>query len=106
MSILMTHVEAPSIGRVSEPSAPEQMVAATHRTAVARDVAAVTSNLIVGHETSAEMPLSALQKWLLISRQSLASERFARGDEEADECCDTTRHVARGEMNPAMVGFR
>jgi hypothetical protein len=73
---------------------------------VARDVAAVTSNLIVGHETSAETPISALQKWSLISSQSLASERFVRGDEEADESCETTRHVALGEMNPAMVGFR
>jgi hypothetical protein len=58
------------------------------------------------HETSAETPVSALQKWLLFSRQSLASERFVRGDEEADEFCETASCVARGAMNPAMVGFR
>jgi hypothetical protein len=73
---------------------------------MARDVTAVNSNLILSHQTSAETPLSALQKWLLFSRQSLASKRFVRGDEEADESCESTRHVARGEMNAAMVGFR
>jgi hypothetical protein len=73
---------------------------------MARDVTAVTSNLIVGHATSAETPLPALQKWLLIPSQSLASEHFVRRDEEADGSCERTRHVARGEMNPAMVGFR
>jgi hypothetical protein len=73
---------------------------------VARDVAAVTSNLIVGHETSAQTPIPALQKWLLTSRQFLASERFVHGDEAADESCGTTRHVPRGAMNAAMVGFR
>jgi hypothetical protein len=76
------------------------------RTVVARDVTAVNSNLMLSHETSAETPVSALQKWLLFSRQSLASERFVRGDEEADESCERTRHVARGEMNSAMIGFR
>jgi hypothetical protein len=73
---------------------------------MARNVAAVTSNLIVDHETSAETALAALQKWSLISSKSLASQRFRRGDEEADESCETTRHVARGEMSPAMVGLR
>jgi hypothetical protein len=61
---------------------------------------------MLSHETPAETPLSALQKGLLFSRQSLAPKRFVRGDEEADESCETTRHVALGEMNPAMVGFR
>jgi hypothetical protein len=28
-----------------------------------------------------------------------------RGDEEADGLCGTTNCVARGEVNPAMVGF-
>jgi 1-acyl-sn-glycerol-3-phosphate acyltransferase len=73
---------------------------------MARDVTAVTSNLMLSHETSAETLLSALQKGLLISRQSLAPKRFVRGDEEGDESCEKTRCIARGEMNPAMVGFR
>jgi hypothetical protein len=73
---------------------------------MACDVTAVTPNLTLSHETSAQTLLSALQKRLLISRQSLAAERFVRGDEEADESREATRHVARGEMNPAMVGFR
>jgi hypothetical protein len=72
---------------------------------MARDVTALTSNLMLSHETSAETPLSALQKGLLFSRQSLAPKRFVRGYEEADESCETTRCIARGEMNPAMVGF-
>jgi hypothetical protein len=29
-----------------------------------------------------------------------------RGDEEADEFSEMTRHAELGEMNPAMVGFR
>jgi hypothetical protein len=29
-----------------------------------------------------------------------------RGDEKADEFCETTSHVARGAMNAAMVGLR
>jgi hypothetical protein len=73
---------------------------------MARHVTAVPINLILNHETSAETPLSAFQTWSLFSMQSLAPKRLVRGDEEADESCETTRCIARGEMNTPMVGFR
>jgi hypothetical protein len=106
MSILTTHVDAPPYDAVSMPSVPEPNDSGNVADLMTRDVTAVTSNLMLSHETSAETLLSALQKGLLISRQSLAPKRFVRGDEEGDESCEKTRCIARGEMNPAMVGFR
>jgi hypothetical protein len=42
----------------------------------------VTSNSIVGHETSAETPFFALQSWFAGFQAIPRTERFVRGDEE------------------------
>jgi hypothetical protein len=60
--------------------------------------------VIADHEHRADELVPAWQRWLLSDGESLVLKHVVRGDEADDGLCEVKNGVARGAMNPAMVG--